>query len=144
MTEISNIILDLEIIKQIKEKDKLGLIVMDGSKKLFVDSYSSLSSLSRWYNGYNRENSIEYLQELVLKIENINKFLVEGNHSNSALLLKRTIESALAGLNNLKDTYIDDSITTAKLTIIINKLNTEIESLKKFETEINKTEINMY
>ena len=59
MTEISNIILDLEIIKQIKEKDKLGLIVMDGSKKLFVDSYSSLSSLSRWYNGYNRENSIE-------------------------------------------------------------------------------------
>jgi hypothetical protein len=117
---------------------------MDGSKKLFVDSYSSLSSLSRWYNGYNRENSIEYLEDLVLKIENINKFLVEGNHSNSALLLKRTIESALAGLNNLKDTYIDDSITTAKLTIIINKLNTEIESLKKFETEINKTEINMY
>lgn len=144
MTEISNIILDLEIIKQIKEKDKLGLIVMDGSKKLFVDSYSSLSSLSRWYYGYNRENSIEYLQELVLKIENINKFLVEGNHSNSALLLKKTIESALSGLNNLKDTYIDDSITTAKLTIIINKLNTEIESLKKFETEINKTDINMY
>lgn len=137
MTEISNIILDLEIIKQIKEKDKLGLIVMDGSKKLFVDSYSTLSSLSRWYYGYNRENSIEYLQELVLKIENINKFLVEGNHSNSALLLKKTIESALSGLTNLKDTYIDDSITTAKLTIIINKLNNEIESLKKFETENN-------
>tara|TARA_Y100000816_G_C26029680_1_gene538959 strand:+ start:405 stop:824 length:420 start_codon:yes stop_codon:yes gene_type:complete len=137
MSEISNIILDLEIIKQIKEKDKLALIVMDGSKKLFVDSYSTLSSLSRWYHGYNRENSIEYLQELVLKIENINKFLVDGNHSNSGLLLKKTIESALTGLTNLKDTYIDDSITTAKLTIIINKLNTEIESLKKFETETN-------
>lgn len=133
MAEISNIILDLEIIKQTKENDKLGLMIMDGSKKLFVDSYSTLSSLKRWYNGYNREDSIEYLQELILKIENINKFLVEGNHSNSGLLLKKTMESALIGLTNLKNTYADDSITTAKLTIIINKLNVEINNLKKFE-----------
>jgi len=129
MTEISNIILDLEIIKQIKEKDKLGLIVMDGSKKLFVDSYSSLSSLSRWYNGYNRENTTEYLEELVLKIKNINTFLLEGKHLNTGKLLQTSIESALPGLNYLKNTYNSDSLISAKLTIIINKLNQECELL---------------
>ena len=137
MTEISNIILDLEIIKQIKENDKLGLIVMDGSKKLFVHQNYTLASITRWYKGYNRENSIEYLQELILKIETINKFLIEGNHYTSGLLLKKTIESALTGIDNLKNTYSNDSITTAKLTIIINKLNVEIENLhKKFQNSV--------
>ena len=36
--EINYILLDLEILKQIKEDDKLGLIILPGEKKLFVDS----------------------------------------------------------------------------------------------------------
>tara|TARA_B100000768_G_scaffold133581_1_gene124365 strand:- start:213 stop:611 length:399 start_codon:yes stop_codon:yes gene_type:complete len=129
MTEISNIILDLEIVKLIKENDKLGLIITDSSKKLFVDRYYTISSITRWFNGYNRENTIQYLEDLVLKIKNINKFLLEGKHLNTGKLLQTSIESALPGLNYLKNTYNSDSLISAKLTIIINKLNQEYELL---------------
>jgi hypothetical protein len=129
MTEISNIILDLEIVKLIKENDKLGLIITDSSKKLFVDRYYTISPITRWFNGYNRENTIQYLEELVLKIKNINTFLLEGKHLNTGKLLQTSIESALPGLNYLKNTYNSDSLISAKLTIIINKLNQECELL---------------
>ena len=42
--DIANILLDLEIIKQIKENDKLGIIIVPGSKNLYVDTYSKISS----------------------------------------------------------------------------------------------------
>ena len=64
-----NEFIKIEIIKQLKEDDKLGLIILPGEKKLFVDSSSRLSSITRWYNGHNREASITYLEELTEKIE---------------------------------------------------------------------------
>mgnify|MGYP003667897244 CR=1 FL=1 len=129
MIEISNIILDLEIIKLIKENDKLGLLITDATKKLFVDRYYTISPITRWYYGYNRENTTEYLEELVLKIINVNKFLLEGKHLQSGKILQSSIEAALPGLNHLKNTYIGDSLISAKLTIIINKLNQEFDLL---------------
>ena len=71
--DIANILLDLEIIKQIKENDKLGIIIVPGSKNLYVDTYSKISSLKRWYNGNNRENTIKYIEDLVERIDKINR-----------------------------------------------------------------------
>ena len=119
MTEVSNIILDLEILKQVSENDKIGIILKEGSKTLCVDSASSFSMITRWYNGYNREDCIKYLETLVQKIETIDKFLIDGNHINTVNLLNNTIKAAIPGIENLKNTYSNDSIIIAKLTIII-------------------------
>ena len=108
MTEVSNIILDLEILKQVSENDKIGIILKDGSKTLCVDSAWTLSMVSRWYNGYNREACVEYLETLIQKIETIDKFLVDGNHINTATLLNTTIKAAIPGIENLKNTYNND------------------------------------
>ena len=129
MTEVSNIILDLEILKQVSENDKIAIILKDGSKSLCVDTASPFSTFTRWYNGYNRESCVDYLETLVKKIETIDKFFIEGNHSNTAKLLNKTIKAAIPGIENLKKTYNNDSIIIAKLTIIINKLIQESISL---------------
>jgi len=143
MTEVSNIILDLEILKQVSENDKIGIILKDGSKTLCVDSASSLSMITRWYNGYNREACVEYLETLIQKIETIDKFLIDGNHINTATLLNTTIKAAIPGIENLKNTYNNDSIIIAKLTIIINKLNQEsilLDSLEKKSVGVEEVE----
>jgi hypothetical protein len=143
MTEVSNIILDLEILKQVSENDKIGIILKDGSKTLCVDSAWTLSMVSRWYNGYNREACVEYLETLVQKIETIDKFLIDGNHINTATLLNTTIKAAIPGIENLKNTYNNDSIIIAKLTIIINKLNQEsilLDSLEKKSVGVKEVE----
>ena len=112
--EINYILLDLEILKQIKEDDKLGLIILPGEKKLFVDSSSRLSSIKRWFYGNNRENTITYLEELVEKIEKFSNFVKNGNHNYLGNVLKKAIDEALVGIENLKKTYNSDSITVAK------------------------------
>ena len=147
MTEVSNIILDLEILKQVSENDKIGIIFKDGSKTLCVDSASTLSMVTRWYKGYNREACVEYLEHLVQKIETVDKFLIDGNHINTANLLNKTIKAAIPGMENLKDTYSNDSIIIAKLTIIINKLNQEsilLDSVGKNEDDEEIEKTNMY
>ena len=129
--DINYILLDLEIVKQIKEDDKLGLIILPGEKKLFVDSSSRLSSIRRWYYGNNREDTITYLEELTEKIEKFSNFVKNGNHINLGNVLKKAINEALVGIENLKKTYNSDSITVAKLVLIVNKL---LDVLLKLET----------
>ena len=135
--EINYILLDLEILKQIKEDDKLGLIILPGEKKLFVDSSSRLSSIKRWFYGNNRENTITYLEELVEKIEKFSNFVKNGNHNYLGNVLKKAIDEALVGIENLKKTYNSDSITVAKLVLIVNKLLDVKFKLENIETLTN-------
>ena len=140
--DITPILLDLEIIKQIQKNNKLAINILPGCKKLFVDTNEYLtSSINRWYYGYNREDSIEYLENLTQQIEKICEFILEGAHTSSAQVLKIAIKEAINGLNNLKNTYIKDSISVAKLTLINNKL-TNFVSLLENVANISMSVIN--
>jgi len=139
--DIDNILLDLEIIKQVKENDKLAIIILPGCTKLFVDNYSMLSKMTRKYNGYDRESCTKYLDELVENIEKSSKTIINGNHKNLADILQKSIKCAVVGLNNLKDTYESDSITIAKLVLIINKLNVVILSFDAILLDITLDDI---
>ena len=142
--ELNYILLDLEIVKQIKEDDKLGLIILPGEKKLFVDYSSRLSSITRWYNGHNREDTITYLEELTEKIEKFSDFVKNGNHNNMGNVLKKAINEALVGIENLKKTYNSDSITVAKLVLIVNKLvdvKLKLENMEELTNDIFTREL---
>ena len=131
--DINNILLDLEIIKQIKENEKLGIHIVPGNSKLFVDNSVYFSSIKRWYNGYNREDSIKYLEDLVVNIYNISDLIISGSHNELSINLKNAIINALPGLNKLKNTYNNDSISVAKIVLIINKLNKIVENLQEID-----------
>lgn len=120
--DIDTILLDLEVLKQVNQNDKLAVNLLPGNTSLSVDSKSVFSIIKRRYNGYNRESSINYLVELVDKIEKYTKFIVNSSHDDIRNNLKNAIMSANNGLKNLQETYNDDSIIVAKLTLVLNKL----------------------
>ena len=111
--------------------------ILPGEKKLFVDSSSRLSSITRWYNGHNREDTITYLEELTEKIEKFSNFVKNGNHNYLGNVLKKAIDEALVGIENLKKTYNLDSITVAKLVLIVNKLTDVTLKLENMESLTN-------
>ena len=131
---INHILLDLEVIKQLVDNDKLGVLTLPGSTKLCVDSYGYSSSITRWYNNYNRETSITYLEQLTNNIEKTSDFIITGQHNEEGEILREAINSALIGLEKLRLTYISDSIIAARITLIINKLKNISKNLKNFTT----------
>ena len=125
MSDLDNIILDLQIIKQIKENDKLALIKELGTQTISVDNYSYLSPLSRWYYGYNRTNTIEYLEQLIFKIENISKFLNEGSHTNMSKILSKNLEDSMKGFENLKKHIENMRIFGVPFVVAVNKFTAD-------------------
>lgn len=118
---IDSVLLDLEVIRQLNEHDKLSVITLVGSTRLAVDSSKYTSALTRYYYNYNRETTIIYLENLTGTIEKTAEFLINGDHSEECETIITALTNALKGLENLKITYISDSIIVAKLTLIINK-----------------------
>tara|TARA_B100001093_G_scaffold516747_1_gene596254 strand:+ start:1537 stop:1962 length:426 start_codon:yes stop_codon:yes gene_type:complete len=134
--DIKDILLDLEVIKLIKENDKLAVNVIPGSKRIFVDTYSYLSTFTRWYNGYNRESCIAYIEELVNNIEKSSEIIKDGDHNDKAFMLKIAINNSLIGFKNLINTYDNDSIIKAKLTLCVNSLEVVISELQTYLDKI--------
>lgn len=118
-----NILLDLEILSQIKENDKISIRIIPGEKKMFVDRNNYFTSLTRWYNNYNREDSIKFIEDITNNIELTSVYITNGNHLEDGEILMASIKKGLVGLKCLKNTYSDDSIISSKLILIIDKIN---------------------
>jgi hypothetical protein len=127
---------NLNILSQIEENDKLGLININNDVKLIVDKSSYVSSITRYYNGYNRITVLEYLKNFTNRLEKYIDLLVKGNLTEYSEKIRQAIESSINGLNNLKNTYIDDSNIVSEISLIIVKFNDFINKLKEIETII--------
>jgi len=137
--DLNTILLHLEVLSKINEGDKISIKLIPGEKKVFVEQCSLTSSITRWYNGYNREDSIKFIETLVLNIENNSLYIINGNHIEDSDILMTSIKKGLNGLENLKKTYVDDSIISSKINLSINKLNSIVRNLSAF----NNTTINV-
>ncbi len=134
---IDTLLVDLEIIGQIKEDDKLAVSNVVGSTKLFVNQYSLINSIYRRYNGFNRIDSIVYLENLITRIESACSKIIDGNFTDMALSLKTSIEKSIIGLEKLKITYDNDSEIVARLIICTNKLSKVFENLKDYNDTLD-------
>ena len=90
---------------------------------MFVDHYNYTKSFSRWYNGYNREDSIKYIEELSQNIETNASYIINGNHIDDNEILVTSIKKALKGLDSLKQTYLSDSVISLLYSLIIFVFN---------------------
>ena len=135
--DIDSLLLDLEIINQINDTNKLSVNLTPGYKQLSVDNYYYLSSIIRWYYSLNRHNSIDYLEELAGKINKSALTIIDGNHCDIGLTLKKSICNSLSGLEKLKQTYHNDSTIVARLILIINKFNNSINILENLPVDNN-------
>lgn len=129
---IDNLLVDLEIVGQIQEYDKLAVCNVVGATKLIVNQAGYLNGVYRKYNGYNRGDSIEYLETLIMRVETASVKIIEASFTDMAISLKTSIEKAIRGMKNLKLTYEDDSEMIARLTISNNKLDKVFVNLKSY------------
>jgi Zn-dependent oligopeptidase len=139
--EFKNILLDLEILKLLKEGEKLAIDLHPGYKKLYITTNTYLSSIIRKYNGYDRTSTVEYLEELNEKINKTSLFFINGNHNEDANVLYKALKDSINGIQNLKNTYINDSNIYAKLNLLIKSFNNIMLSLKSIDVTLNELEV---
>ena len=120
--DIDNILVELEIIGQLKENDKLAISVIPGDTKIFVSQYSWYSGFIRKYNGYNRDACIKHVETLVDRIEKTSNTIINGTLVDMCITIKTSIKKAVYGLNNLKTTYDDCAQSQARINVIIDKI----------------------
>jgi len=137
-----NILLNLKIISQIKEYEKLNTYNDD----LSIDQTYFQYFTRKYYNN-NRLNTINTIEEIVDEALNItdntlNLDICSKTKSNvldeepSQLLHRFVLEmtNATRGLDNLKKTYKDDVSILSKLDLLIEKLNTRVNKVSKILT----------
>jgi len=66
------------------------------------------------------------------------KIIFKEENSNLLLTYIKEISNAVKGLNNLKQTYVDDISTVSSLDIIIEKMNVRVKKISNI-LQINKT-----
>jgi len=138
--DIDSILLDLKIISQIKENDKLVT-----SKELLEIDNSYFQSIKRYWNNDNRISSIEYIKNTVNRTleftdttlndthtENKNIFIENNSHILQRILVEMT--NAIKGLDNLKLTYNTDITVISAIDIYKEKLNMRIEGIQNILT----------
>jgi len=135
---IDTLLVDLEIVGQVKENDKLAVNNVVGATKLFVNQSSVLNSVYRRYNGFNRLDSIMYLENLITRVETASSKIIEASFIDMCISLKISVEKAIQGINMLKMTYSDDSEMIARLTITNNKLTKVFENLRTFADTLDQ------
>ena len=134
----NNILLDLEIIKQIGINDKLAITLDTGKLQLHVDYSSYFSPIIRWYYGYNRNTTISYLENFSVSLDSLTKKIIEEKNTLLSLYLKKSIDESLSGFNNLKNTYQNDSIIYGKIKLIENELLNIKNILDEFNNNNNE------
>ena len=125
--DIDGVLIDLSVVSQVKDHDKLGVNNLPGKQELVIFSGKAwFQGPYRWYYGSNRSDVIDYLQALVTRVELHSELISEPVTEKTKVLrdnLKKYTISSLEGLTHLKYTYESDNHMVAQLTLITEKLS---------------------
>ena len=134
--DIDGVLVDLSVVSQLKDHDKLGVNNLPGKQELVIFSGKAwLQGTYRWYYGSNRSDVVEYLQVLVKRVERHAELFSEPVTEKTRVLrenLKKYTISSLEGLGHLQNTYSSDNHMVAQIGLITEKLS---ECSKQIKTE---------
>jgi len=137
-------LIDLEIISQLKERDKLAIYRgKDNSLTLIIDRNDYYNFIYRWYYNYNRTHCINYIETLITQIEKEKIQIIENNNLENLLELKTSLINSKIGFINLQITYSNDVIYVAKIQLLLNRIQNAILDLEE-KLILNKFSINNY
>tara|TARA_Y100000389_G_C17028831_1_gene302412 strand:+ start:73 stop:543 length:471 start_codon:yes stop_codon:yes gene_type:complete len=126
--------LTLTTLSKIQEGDKLGFKIYNEQTILIIDKWGYTSSITRKYNGFDRNQSIKLLSEFITKLEKYADMIVRGNLESDAKILINYINPAIQGLEILKNTYDNDSHISGEIAIFVS-------SLKQFTSNLNEVSL---
>tara|TARA_B100000787_G_scaffold145646_1_gene115933 strand:+ start:5486 stop:5887 length:402 start_codon:yes stop_codon:yes gene_type:complete len=124
--DIDTVLIDLSVISQLKNQDKLGVINLPGRQELVIFSGKAwFQGTYRWWKGSNRSEVLAYLHLLVLRLQRHCE-LFSGPVAEKTRVLTENLKShtvsAIDGLSHLQSTYASDNHAIAQLLLISQKL----------------------
>lgn len=120
ISKLKSYLLNLEMIALLKPSDKL---IINEQCQLNIDKSYYLAFFTRWYYNQSRDNAIDYLDTIILEINNIKIDLINDLNYELSNQLKLSLINSKVGLNNLQLTYQYDNLTLAKIQLILNRIN---------------------
>ena len=131
--DLDSLLLNIRIISEIKEYDKLKTSLDNNSLKIDQDY---LQFVWRYYYDDNRENSLNRIKfimektfDLIEDIKNEEKIQSSKTNKRDLQRLLLALTASLRGLDNLKVTYKLDVNIIASLNLLIEKINIKINEL---------------
>jgi len=117
---IDSIITNLKIINIIQVNEKLCI----RRGHLQIDKESNTQSIRRWINKDSRDNTLNFIKELIKNILVIFNKIKNPTDSHIWIISRILIEMDTIenGLNNLKTTYLSDPVVTVGIDNFIIKL----------------------
>jgi len=154
--QLDNMILNLKIIANVKEYDKLSII----DNKICIDTPYMLQGLWRKWYGQGRNETLDCIKKVINDIfiftdellkMNSNKKNLRSNpisipkdntthtniigfkESNSCIFstIMINLDESIKGIQNLKITYLGDTTISSELDLLISKIHNRIEQIKK-------------
>jgi hypothetical protein len=144
--KLDNLLLNLKIISNLKEYDKVSV----NSENIIIDTPSMFQGIYRTWNGDSRKNTIGIIDSIINRIfeitdelldeetcnQNRNHIIITMNNKpfkDNIISTFQTIvvqlSETITGLQNLKITYLKDVSITAKIDLIISKIQNRINKI---------------
>jgi len=141
--KLDNLLLNLKIISNLKEYDKISV----NSENIIIDTPSMFQGIYRTWNGDSRKNTIGIIDSIINRIfeitdelldeetcnQNRNHIIITMNNKpfrDNVITTFQTIvlqlSETITGLQNLKITYLKDVSITAKIDLIICKIQNRV------------------
>ncbi len=144
LPDIKQVFINLKIISNLKEHDKLITSSPD-EKQIEIDNPGYWQFMRRWWNGRSRQNTLVFLKDVVYAdafqiIDNTlgnemqhkpdDNYFHESNHTILQKFLHE-LKNSMKGLQNLKITYNYDVSFKSNLDVIIEEIEFRIEKIKE-------------
>lgn len=128
---IDTTIASLKIIGMVPRNGKLcvrkGQLCLDAEK---------VQAMRRWLNGDSRDCTLMHAKNTISNAVKINRFLMASQVTDVSLWtldrMLTELEKCESGLQNLKATYVGDSMMIANLDVIIDRLGAHQTEVRKF------------
>lgn len=141
--ENEKVLLNLKILSDVKENDKLYLD--DETNVLAIDKNYYLQSVVRAYYGQSRDKTINFINELVNQATHILETTMKADSpaknaddvclkEDNIHLVQRFVKelnNSTKGIDNLRITYRADTTTTSSLNLIVEKINIILDKVNR-------------
>lgn len=120
-----DIFINLRLISKIEVGNKL----IQSDKHVNIDT-SYFQSLTRWFNGNNRKDSLQFINLILSKAFELNDKLLNDKSEESAQILLRLnndLKNSLNGLVNLKQTYAADKLVQSEIDVMIDNISSKLD-----------------
>ena len=135
---LEDVFINLRLISKINQGEKL--LQFDKHINIY-NSYFQV--ITRWFRGASRNESIGFIQKVLVKSFEFSDKLVEDKSTESAqklLRLNTDLKNSLEGLANLKVTYIHDKLIQSEIDVMVDNVRSKLDLNSKY---LNFNKINL-